>query len=398
VHFKPARNLRAYYDVGIDGVKEPVPVAVAWLSDGTAASSAELASAQAGLTQAGVATHVDRLWAIDQPSGMLVLAAPLDPSFPGLARLADPRRVPEALAMCAPPAADGSGSYTVRTVRYRPGQRHVLSYTTQRGPGYFAKLYKPGKAASVAGSVTAFADLLQAAELPGLCLVRPAALIADADAVLYRRLPGTPLSRWLRAGRHPGRCHLHRAGQVLQGMHSVAPPPDSRLRERDLDSEVSAVLRACATMNALEPKLGAVATDVVERARERLGALEEEPNTVVHGDMKADHLLLGPLGIGFLDTDRCALGDPALDIGKLLADLRWWSWICAGPESHAVEADLLAGYGAEGRRLARARVYASLLLVKMAARRISLVSRTWAPDTARLLAVAGEALETGTAR
>jgi aminoglycoside phosphotransferase (APT) family kinase protein len=398
VHFKAGRNLRAYYEVGIDGVREPVPVAVAWLSDGSAPTATEIASAQTRLTQAGVPTPIDRLWAIDQRSGMLVLAAPLDPAFPGLAMLSDPRRVPEAVGMCAQPAVDGAGQYTIRSLRYRPGQRHVLSYTSRRGPDAFAKLYKPGKAVSVAASVTAFADLLQAAELPGLRVVRPGALLADADAILYLRLPGTPLSRWVRAGQHPGQSHLRRAGRLMKAMHSVAPPPDSRLRERDLDGEVSAVMRACAPMIGLEPKLGAVAKGVVERAQERLAELEPEPNTVVHGDMKADHLLLGSQTIGLLDTDRCALADPALDIGKLLADLRWWSSVAAGAGSDAIEADLLAGYGAEGPRLARARIYASLLVVKMAARRVSLVSETWAPDTARLLTLAGEALELEMAR
>jgi hypothetical protein len=45
----------------------------------------------------------------------------------------------------------------------------------------------------------------------------------------------------------------------------------------------------------------------------------------------------------------------------------------------------------------RARLYAAMLLVKMAARRIPVASRDWGPRTARLLGVAERALESATA-
>ena len=136
--------------------------------------------------------------------------------------------------------------------------------------------------------------------------------------------------------------------------------PAWRFRQRHLDDEVGATLRACEAMIGLKPELGAIAVRVVESARAGLEGLEQEAPSVVHGDLKADHLLCGPDGIAVLDTDRSGLADPALDIGKLLADLRWWSWISARPNVAAAEAELLAGYGTASGRMARAELYAGL--------------------------------------
>ena len=127
-------------------------------------------------------------------------------------------------------------------------------------------------------------------------------------------------------------------------------------------------------------------------------SLEREPATVVHGDMKADHLLAGPDGVVVLDGDRCALADPALDVGKFLADLRWWSVAGSGFGVADAEAEVLAGYASPGPRLDRARLYSALMLVKMAGRRVSVARRDWAARTTTLLALAGQALDGGTDR
>jgi aminoglycoside phosphotransferase (APT) family kinase protein len=395
--FKPGRKLTALYDVALEDVAQPTPVAVTWFAGGAPASSPQLAAAEQRIRDEGAFTRFDRLWATDASSGMVVLASPLDPGFPSLGRLSDPRNVPATLALCG--ALDGArpDQYVVRLIRYRPGQRHVLEY---RGPGgirVFAKLYRPGGAKHVAESVTAFAELLDVTGVPGVRAVRPAAVLGDADAVLFSQAAGTPLSRSLRAGHAAGPDQLREVGRMVRAVHSAVPAPSWRFRERDLDGEVGAVLRACEAMIGLKPELGAVAVSIVERARESLEALEQDAVTVVHGDLKADHLLLGRDGIAVLDTDRSGLADPALDIGKLLADLRWWSWVSAGPDSAASEAYVLDGYGAAGPRLARARLYAALLLVRMAARRIPVAARDWAPRTAGLLAIASRAVSERTA-
>jgi aminoglycoside phosphotransferase (APT) family kinase protein len=382
--FKPGRKLTASYDVALGGVAHPAPVTVTWYADGAPPVAAQLAEAQRELRDDGAFTGFDRLWAFDADAGMVIMVAPLDPAFRALGRFSDPINAPAILALCDSPDGDRPNRYTVRPIRYRPGKRHVLEHRGPSGQRAFVKLYRDGTAAQVAVAVTTFAEQLERAGVHGATAVRPAAVMADADALLFRPVAGTPLSRSLRGDEsaEPGR--LHDVGRLMRAVHSVVPDAAWRLRERELDSETSAVLRACEAMVGLRPELGVIAVRVVERAREGLEALAPEPATVVHGDLKADHLLLNRDGIAILDTDRSALADPALDIGKLLADLRWWSWVRDQPGT-AAEAELLAGYRPANGRLARAELYAALWLVKMAARRVPVASRDWARRTASLL-------------
>jgi aminoglycoside phosphotransferase (APT) family kinase protein len=388
-HLKPGRKLSGYYDVYVRGESQPVAVAVAWYSGGVPAGAVELAaSAEAGLRAAAVPARLERLWAADPARGMLVLATPLDPAFPGLGPLSDPARAGEALGSRSGELGGPAGAGAVRTIRYRPGQRHVLEYRRDGAPPLFVKLYRPGQGAPVAGAVTALADLLESAAIPRLHAVRPAAVLGDGDALVYRLAPGAPLSRALGAGRAPDAAHLAHVGLLLRTIHA-APRPGVPLPERDLGAEVRTVTRACEAMAALRPDLGALAAGIVETAHRSLMALEQEPLTPVHGDMKADHLLWGRQGLHVLDTDRCSLADPAYDLGKMLADLRFWG--TTGGAIHAAEAEaaVLAAYAGTGARLDRARIYAALLLVRMAARRVPLASLDWAARTATLLASAG---------
>lgn len=393
VQLKPGRKLTAYHDVLLAGDPRPVPVVVTWHRDGVPGGTAERAAAgEVALRAAGLPTRLPRLWAVDRPRGMVVLAAPLDPAFPALARLSDPAQVPEMLARCgdaAPPAAGCS----VRALRYRPGQRHVLEYRGAGGPRLFVKLYLPGAGAPVAGAVTALSALLEAAGVPGLHAVRPAAVLGDGDALVYREVAGTPLSRALGAGRRPDPSLLEQVGLLLRTVHAAAPGPPASLPRRDLATEVRTVGRACEAMAALRPDLGALAAVTVERAWRGIAALEQEPDTTLHGDLKADHLLWGPGGLQVLDIDRCSYGDPAYDLGKMLADLRFWGAVTGSPAAAGAELAVLAAYAAERPRLARARLYAALLLVRMAARRVPLWRAGWGPRTAGLLASAVRAVD-----
>jgi len=389
--FKPRRKLTGYYDIVLEGVPQPVLTAVTWFPGEVSASAAQLAAAQDGLRDAGVAVPLHCLWAIDAARGMLVLAAPLDAAIPSLGPLSDSRRVPEVLAACG--AVGGNGGHSVHHLRYRPGRKHVLEYRSPEGKGIFVKLYRPDAVPQFAGAAIAFSSLVDAATVPGVHALPPVAVLSATGAVLYRSAPGTPLWRCLRADQPAAAAHLRRVGRLLRAVHSS---PAAKLRERDPDDEVKAVFRACEAITVQQPELGTLALTVAERARQCLASLEQEPATVVHGDVKLDHVLCTADSVTVLDTDRCAVSDPALDIGKLLADLRWWSSAGPGFDVPAADSALQAGYGADGTRWGRARMYASLLMVKMAARRIPPASRGWEQRTSDLLALAAQGVDAWT--
>ena len=132
--------------------------------------------------------------------------------------------------------------------------------------------------------------------------------------------------------------------------------------------------------------------DILARTRDLLDQVPAEPACFVHGDYKADHLLVGRAGVTLIDFDRCARSEPALDLAKFLADVRWWTERRPGAVASA-QAEFIAGYGPTSRpRLARARVLEPLLLLKMTARRVPVHEPDWDGRTAALVARADQLL------
>ena len=91
------------------------------------------------------------------------------------------------------------------------------------------------------------------------------------------------------------------------------------------------------------------------------GALPQEADGFIHGDFKADHVLVESTGrLTLIDFDACGLGDPAYDIGKFLADLAWAYAGCPACDLEAARAAFFGGMGSRrgirgcgGRRLWR---------------------------------------------
>ena len=178
------------------------------------------------------------------------------------------------------------------------------------------------------------------------------------------------------------------AGALLRALHR---PVGAELPPRPFDDEARATRRACEHVAALLPAVGARVASLLERAEDLYSRLPAEAPTFVHGDVKLDHLWSTPAGIVPIDFDAAGTGDPALDVGKLLADLRWRGW--------PLEEAALQGYGdAPSARLRRARVWEVLWLVKLAARRTSIVDARWDVRVAGLVTEAEGLLDAVTRR
>ncbi len=424
--FKPGRKLSAHYDVTISG---PVPdrrrIAVSWTAGSSAASSRPRSSAAASSTAAsstagrgtassgipagpgmsagaaagaglgaaapestaaldaaedelrerGLAGPFSRLRRTDPASGLQLLVAPLDPVFPQLARLSDPAYLRQRLG----------GAHRVTTVRYRPGQRHVLRLDPDHGDGprLFVKLY-PEHAAAVHAIGSGMARLL------GGQTSTPTLLAGD-EAVVWPAAPGAALRWWL--GRDPRSvaARLFEAGALLRAIHDT--PPGGVGSElpigRPIVDELAAIARTARHIGVLLPAVGARLAAVLADGADRLADLPAEPPTLIHGDFKVDHLLVGAGRLTVIDLDRCAWSDPAMDLAKFLADLRWWLLASGAAGFASLRADFLAGYGAcPGERLARLRALEPVLLIKMAARRPRLHDPSWARLTTMLVAQA----------
>ncbi|HEU5011994.1 MAG TPA: phosphotransferase [Roseiflexaceae bacterium] len=399
--YKPGRHLTAYYEVHVhdpasgDGCARQIEVS--WRAESSQdprGAMTDMETMQAEAVHTGLAAPFRQLMADAPEWGMRVQIAPLDASFPQLVRVSDPRYVREMLLAAAAndnafPNAPAS-HYTVTTIRYRPGQRHVLRYdpapTVAQAANdgtIFAKIYNSDKGERTFSVVTRVANWLAASGV--LTAVKPIAYIASDQTVLYPHVSGTPLSELLRTPGHETAAHLRAAGAALHALHAT-PTNLVELQPHSFAKEIKGIASASEHIHVLLLATSTLIHDVLERARALHERLLQEPPGFAYGDFKSDHLWVTPGGLTLIDFDTCYLADQAIDLGKFLADLQWWCDSYGLADVEHAQAAFLDGYGAlSPERLARARLYEVLVLVKSTVRRVRLFDQDWAERTERLV-------------
>ncbi len=326
VAWKPGRRLRAFYEVAVDGVD--VPVAVRW-------------------DQAD-ATRAIELW-------------PTDRTWPHVAAALSPSVLADALRSAG---WNGVGEPLVTIVRYRPGQRHVLKVAGTDGTLVYVKIGAPGSGAQSATRARALADACTAI---GAGAAAPTWWSDDLGSVAAPAVAGAPLSVSITPELHE-LDRLRGAGALLAALHRQPTPSGVPLPERSPGHEAALTLRACDHVVTLEPSLEPMLRALVDRARTALSRSEMAPS-LLHGDAKIDHLYVTDDTISLIDLDSAAVGDPASDVGRMLASLQW------GTEPDAFDvarAALLEGYGAPSDT-EDIDAWTALALVKQAARRVSVL-------------------------
>ena len=117
-----------------------------------------------------------------------------------------------------------------------------------------------------------------------------------------------------------------------------------------MEKEIRLTARANEHIRALLPAEYARVQEILERVSAVLAGLPQEEPGFTHSDFKADHVLVRPQGLALIDFDTCSLADPALDVGKFLADLDYWFANFGREDPEPVQEQFLAGYarGAPG--------------------------------------------------
>jgi Ser/Thr protein kinase RdoA (MazF antagonist) len=302
--------------------------------------------------------------------GLSVLVAPHDPEFPHLVALSDPGHAAGVL---------GTGAASVVPVRYRPGERHVLRWQAGNDAPLFVKLYQDGESEAAEALATRLAAWFSG-EGGEIRAVAPSFRLPADDAIVYPFVAGRQLSAGVAAGQRSAAAWLETLGAVLARLHQ-AEPPVAGLEPITMASEVKAVRRAAETVDALLPE----AASVLHRLLDRLLAAGAGGGPVgfVHGDLKCDHLIATAAQVHLIDFDSCRTGDPAVDLGKLLADIRWWARAPTAREAAA--GALVRGYGGSAEVLTRASCWEALIFAKIVLRRVRIHERDWAPRTTALL-------------
>jgi aminoglycoside phosphotransferase (APT) family kinase protein len=241
-------------------------------------------------------------------------------------------------------------------------------------------------------------DWLDANNL-GLQGNRPEAMSQEDGVIIYPHAPGIPLSHQLNRSRRWLAAQLHTIGRTLAILHNGPETLQADLKQNTFTNEVKVVKRASQHIQILLPETYDKIIEIVDSAHQRYSELPQEKPTFTHSDFKSDHLLTTPQGLTLIDFDTCTLTDPAMDIGKFLADLEWWFTLKGISGIKEAQAELLKGYLGEGEpdhtvreRLARARLFYVLILVKIVIRRVPLYRKQWAGMTARMIEQAAQAL------
>jgi hypothetical protein len=395
--FKPGRRLTTHYAVqvrdDVSGTEISRLVQANLLppeAPNPRGSNEALLAAQDEVIQRKLAAPFRELMGAQPQIGLWVLVSPLDAAFPPLARLSDPVYVRDLLA-ADPTIQSQAVGYRINAIRYRPGERHVLRYQPVDAGGqidiegtFYAKVYNSDKGARAYKTAAGVSDWL-AEQGSEIAAVRPAAFI-DAEALaLYPHVSGTPLSDLLRfQGVETGR-YLRAAGTALRALHRT-PTSLVELKAHSVEKELKSIASASEHVGTLLPAAGAAMAAMLDRARELDERLPQEPPAFAYGDFKADHLWATATGMTLIDFDTCYFFDPAIDLGKFLADLHFWFdtyGIDGVPEA---QEQFLAGYGPiSTERLLRARFYEALVLTKSTVRRVKLFDPDWAPRTERLI-------------
>ncbi|HVF26474.1 MAG TPA: aminoglycoside phosphotransferase family protein [Anaerolineales bacterium] len=408
--FKPGRKLSAYFTFPVFNplgkAGHSAHLAVTWqntLEDTNHANGRERLQDEAELS--GLMPVQRELWRDLPEQGIRLQIWPFDLKFPQLVRLGNPSHVSD-LFVSLGIAHDLKQLPVITPIRYRPKERHVLRYeiyspetTPGRAQLLYAKLYSnPDDTARAFGIANRVVDWLDAND-QGLQGNRPEAMSQGDGVIFYPHAPGVPLSHQLhRSGRWLA-TRLKIIGSALANMHNGPETLKAGLKENTLTNEAKVVRRASEHIQALLPRTHDKILEIVDRVEAHYSRLPQETPTFTHSDFKADHLLCTPRGLTLIDFDTCKLTDPALDIGKFLADLEWWFTSTGISGLKEAQAELLEGYVGEGEppqsiydRLARAKLFHVLILVKIVLRRVPIYKKDWAAITDRMIDQAAHVL------
>ena len=323
---------------------------------------------------------------------------PLDDA--GLPAWLEARGVLRAAGARVEPAGDGNINW-VRRVIAADGTRAVVKQARaalERFPEYKVDTRRIVFEAR-------FGQVLRRA-VPGQARVLPKALHFDEAAralVMEDIHPAERLDAQLDAGAASPET-LFALGEFLGAVHRATANDAAALaREfendemRRLHGEHVFALPFAPNDFPIEPRLRALADDALAARglRERIAQLRERyyaaRECLVHGDVQAGNVLVQAGRPRLLDAEIAHVGDPAFDLGQALAHVHVHR---VRAQSNALcdacERALVDGYAPERDRLARARRYAGVEILRRAigAARLSLLGTTARAERALALGCA----------
>jgi aminoglycoside phosphotransferase (APT) family kinase protein len=147
-------------------------------------------------------------------------------------------------------------------------------------------------------------------------------------------------------------------GRALKELHRINPPASvARCTRFSLEK----FTRTAATITHVRPDV----TSLAQRLAQLLIAKHREANeaALLHGDLHPKNILLDRERVVLLDLDQAAVGNPAADLGSVIAGL--YCNACVGSlawaEALSLQRAFLTGYGPHDVQSLRWHVAAALL-------------------------------------
>ncbi len=256
---------------------------------------------------------------------VLLQVFPHDHRLPALARLVEgppTELVPVLMAEFGPGNWELS-SWQAEKVQYRVDMRVILRLTVGATDAsgarsfenqFYAKIYRDANEGRRAHQAQSALHECAAAVATHLVVPKPIIYVDELRTLVTGALPGTSLSTIIARGKGSIDA-VKTAARAVAEFHRldfVAPP-------RPYAEEMARLREAQEQIASARPDLGDQVRDMMQAVS---SGLENAPSSLIHGDLKPDHMLIEGNRVALIDFDLVATADPVVDIAHLLGFLR----------------------------------------------------------------------------
>lgn len=298
---------------------------------------------------------------------------PTDAELPSLAAVLDGKVVTDSLCRSGVLNSEELDQLVdSKVLRYRPHERCVVSSTVSNPDGqfrfrYVCKVYDdPETAQDVMATLT---EMRKSLDEPDL-VVKPLSFDRANRIVVMEFVEGLTLGEMMDSTTDNGdmRKLTRIASSALAALHSVS---FRHTRVKNFETEIQKLRDHSSALLAVAPDLAKemeASLDEIESVG--LHHVGTEPS-FVHGGFKPTQIIVRNDAPTVLDFDGSCLGDPALDVGRFMAKLRFDSLDPARQHLKGLDRFFLESYAKESIRdvTARAGVYEAMALTRMTSRR-----------------------------
>lgn len=241
-------------------------------------------------------------------------------------------------------------------VAHRPERRAVVRHREGAAGPVFTKVVRPGRAAPIARTLLAMAAPDHGAPRRGdrhwPRVPRVVAFDDDRGTVTTTALPGRTLHElWSRPGTLGATAKaMTLTGQALAALHAGPVPAWAGRHDRDDELAVAGRWLDLAEAHGVLPLPRAALNDLLARAADLIpdpGDGQPKNRAPLHRDLHDKQVLVHDTGLGLIDLDLLAAGDPALDVANLLVhvELRTRQGLTTPAQARTCRDAFLEAYG-----------------------------------------------------